>query len=162
MKGPENTPVPSAVSLRKVAEEIGTLPNDEWSVHLNRKTGELFTMTVEDARAIEDPDDPTLEDWQKEELPKIREVMESADWVVLPSKFDIHEYAIMEQFCRNLPDGSEREVLQDAIHGRGAFRRFKDLVHRCGIHQQWYDYRDREVERIVADWLDEKGIAYER
>jgi hypothetical protein len=162
MKEPENKPAPSPVSLKKVAEEIGALPNEEWSVHLNRRTGELYTVTVEDADALEDPDDPNLEDWQKEELPKVREVMESADWVVLPSKFDIHEYDIMKQFCLDLPDGREREALLDAIHGRGAFRRFKDLVHRYGIQQQWYDFRDREVERIVADWLDTQEIAYER
>jgi hypothetical protein len=44
---------------------------------------------------------------------------------------------------------------------QGAFRRFKDLIHQHGIQQQWYDFRDREIECIVADWLDTHEIAYE-
>ncbi len=52
----------------------------------------------------------------------------------------------MARFCSDLDDDSQREALLDAIRGRGAFRRFKDLVHRYGIQQQWYDFRDREME----------------
>ena len=95
-------------------------------------------------------DDPDMPDWQREELPKIRDVTGSADWLALPSKFDIHEHSIMERFCLDPDDGRQRETLLDAIHRKGAFCRFKDLVRRYDIEQHWYDYRDREVERIVA------------
>ncbi|MGH8245079.1 MAG: UPF0158 family protein [Gammaproteobacteria bacterium] len=152
---------PTLISVKKVAEELVALPA-EFTAYLNRRTGEVYFVTDEAERALEDPDDPLVPDWQREELPKIQEVMESADWLALPSKFDIHEYSIMKQFCLDLPDGGQREALLDAIHGSGAFRRFKGLVHRYGIQQQWYDYRDREIEAIVANWLDAQGIAYER
>ncbi len=160
MMEPEDKPVPSAVSLRKVAEEIDLLFNDAWTAYLNRRTGELYTVTEEGS--LDDPDDSDLPDWQREDLAKSREVMDSPDWIALPSKFDIHDYDIMARFCLDLPDGREREALLDAIHGSGAFRRFKGLVHRYGIQQHWYDFRDREIERIVADWLDTQGIPYER
>lgn len=119
-------------------------------------------MTVEQADAVDDPDNPYLEDWQREDLPKVREILESADWLALPTKFDLHEYQIMKEFCLAHADDRQREQLLDAIAGRGAFRRFKTLVHRWGIQQQWYDYRDQEIERIIADWLDVQGIAYEK
>ncbi len=107
-------------------------------------------------------DDAELPDWQQEQLLKSREIGESADWVALPSKFDIHEYAIMKRFCLGRDNQSQRELLLDAIAGRGAFRMFKNLIHRYGIEQQWYDFRNQEMRRIVADWLDAKGIAYKR
>jgi hypothetical protein len=147
---------PSPISAKKVADELAALPA-EFTAYLNRRTGEVYFVTDEDQRALEDPDGPLVPHWQREELPKVREVMESDEWLALPSKFDIHEYAIMKQFCLDLP-----ETLLDIIHGSGAFRRFKNFVHRYGIQQQWYDYRDREIEAIVANWLDAQGIAHEK
>lgn len=154
--------MPATVSLQKVVEEVEMLLNEEWTAHLNRRTGELYTVTGEQADAVDDPDDPDLEDWQREDLPKVREILESADWLELPSKFDLQEYDIMKAFSLAHADDRQREQLLEAISGRGAFRFFKSLVHRWGIQQQWYDYRDREIERTVADWLDAQGIAYER
>jgi hypothetical protein len=42
------------------------------------------------------------------------------------------------------------------------YRFFKSVIHRPGIQQQWYDYRDKKIERLVADWLEAEGIAYEK
>jgi hypothetical protein len=38
-------------------------------------------------------------EWQRESIVKAREILDSEDWIALPSKFDIHEYAIMEEFA---------------------------------------------------------------
>jgi len=154
--------MPATVSLEKVVDEIELLLSDEWTAYLNRRTGELYTVTVEMADAADDPDDSSVEDWLQEELPKVREILESDDWLALPTKFDLHEYQIMKAFSHAHADEGQREQLLEAISGRGAFRFFKSLVHRWGIQQQWYDYRDREIERIVADWLDVQGIPYEK
>jgi len=35
-------------------------------------------------------------------------------------------------------------------------------VHRRGILESWYGYRDEALARIAIDWLDEQGIAYAR
>ena len=163
MKEPAPKPAPSPVSVKKVAEELDLLPGETlWRAYLNPRTGETYTVTDEDRAAIEDPDDRLIPDWQREQLPKVREVLESGDWIALPSKYDLHEYGIMKSFCLEIDNEERRADLLDAISGRGAFRSFKNLIHRYGIQQRWYDYRAREIERFVADWLEEKGIAYER
>ncbi len=57
----------------------------------------------------------------------------------------------------------ELEALPDeAIRGRGAFRTFKDAVHRRGTQGDWYGFRDAAIADIVAAWLDEHGVAYVR
>jgi len=66
----------------------------------------------------------------------------------------------MKRFCQSLDDGPARERLFDAIHGRGAFRMFKNEVHRLGIQDDWYSYRDDALKRIAADFLEEHGIPY--
>jgi len=148
------------VSCRAVADEVDLLLDDSWKAYINRRTGELFTVSPDDALAAEGDDDLGLPDWQREGLPKVREVLGSGDWLRLPSKFDIHEYNIMRQFCDEVDDGERREALQDAIRGRGAFRRFKDLAHRYGIEQQGHDFRIRQIEDIVAAWLDARGLQH--
>ncbi|MEN6446654.1 MAG: UPF0158 family protein, partial [Syntrophaceae bacterium] len=46
--------------------------------------------------------------------------------------------------------------------GRGAFRRFKDSIHRRGIEKDWYQYRDERLEEIIIDWLEAKEIPFIR
>ena len=45
-----------------------------------------------------------------------------------PTKYEIHEYGIMESFVEELPSGKARDELAGAIRGRGAFRRFKNGI----------------------------------
>ncbi len=123
------------VSLRKFIDEMDVFI-DEVSVCLNRRTGEFLSMSDEEIAAAEDDDDDS------EPLPKIREALNSDDWLALPSKFDFDEYRIMEGFCFALPQGELRDELEDAIRGRGAFRRFKDRVKIRGIDKDWYQFRD--------------------
>jgi hypothetical protein len=150
------------VSLRAVVEELEAL-TEESAAYLNRKTGELYSLGDEEAGAVEgaaDSDD--LPGWLHDEMPKIREVLESEDWLLLPSRFDINEWATMDGFSLTIDDTDLREELRGAIRRAGAFRHFKDTVHRRGILESWYRYRDEALARIAVDWLDEQGIAYAR
>ena len=149
------------VSLQAVVEEMDFV-GEEMTAYINTKTGELFTVGDEEARFIEDgyADDDFIPDWQKEILPKVREVLESDDFVPLPDKFEIHEYSIMERFCRSIESDDLRQELLRAIRGGGAFRRFKSTIHRRSIQDDWYSYRDNALKRIAADFLEVEGIAF--
>ena len=68
----------------------------------------------------------------------------------------------MERFARSLTDAAVSDELDAALHGRGAFRRFKDSVHRLGIADAWYRFRDAALEEIAIEFLDAHGIAYQR
>lgn len=150
------------VSLHEVVEEIGPLM-DGFTAYLNRRTGELFTIGDEDEALLDDDADPDdLPEWQREGLPKIREVLTSEDWLPLPTKFDIHEWEIMDQFARAVEDPVFRNDLMNAIRGAGAFRYFKDTVFRYGARDVWYEFRTAALERIAIDWLEEREIAYRR
>jgi hypothetical protein len=148
------------VSLQRVVEELDAL-TEETSAYLNRETGELYALGDEEADLVEggiDPDESP--EWLIDEATRIREVLESTDWLALPTRFDIHEWAIMDGFARSIDDADVRDELLTAIRGRGAFRWFKDAIHRHGIHQDWYDHRAAVLGRIAMDWLDEHGIDY--
>jgi hypothetical protein len=59
-------------------------------------------------------------------------------------------------------DDDQRDELLDAIRGRGAFRRFKDAIHRFGIADEWYRFREEAFEEIAADFLEVNGIKFRR
>jgi hypothetical protein len=149
------------VSLQSVVNEMDVL-GEEWTAYINKKTGELVTVTEEEANIVEagDEDDEFIPDWQRETLPKVREVLESDDFVALPDKFEIHEYSIMERFCRSVSDQGLQDELLHAIRGSGAFRRFKDAIHRKEVQDDWYRFRDESMKDIAINFLESEGIPW--
>lgn len=155
----ENMPLP--VRLQDVVDEMDA-PADGWKSYINRRTGEIFSFSENDVGFYEDEEkDCLVPDWQAELTAKAREVEASDDFVQLPDKFDINEYAIMERFCHTLDDDTLREDLLDTIGGRGTFRRFKGMLQRRGLADAWWSYRDAAFKRIAADFLEAEGIPFE-
>jgi hypothetical protein len=150
-----------SVSLQAVLGEMDVM-GVEITAYINKKTGELFTVCDDEARVIEagGEEEDFIPDWQKETLPKVKEVLETGDFIPLPDKFEIHEYAIMKKFCLSLEYNDRRDELLNAISGRGAFRNFKGAIHRRGVQDEWYRYRSDALKRIAADFLETEGIAF--
>src|SRR4030095_7729504 len=72
------------VSLGDVIEEMD-LMSDEATAYINRKTGELITLTHEELALAEDPEEAEdAPQWQKDLLPKAREVLAAEDFIPLP------------------------------------------------------------------------------
>ncbi len=148
------------VNLDDVVAEMQVV-SDEMTAYINRKTGELITLTGDDVRIAEDPElQEDLADWQEEMLPKTREVLDSGEFIPLPDKFEIDEWSIMQRFAASQPDPAHRDDLLNAIHGRGAFRLFKILLDRLKLREEWFRFRDEALERIATDFLDFHEIPY--
>ena len=148
------------VSLREFVSEMDVF--GEGRVFLNRRTGELLGVTEDDLAAAdeEDEEDAYVPEWQQEILPKIREVLASDDWLALPSKFELNEYGIMEDFCRTIPDDILRDDLLDTIGGRGTFGRFKNMVYRHHLQDRWDQFRADALREIAVQWLRAHDIPY--
>jgi hypothetical protein len=151
------------VSLRDVVNEMDTM-SEGMRAFINRKTGELFSTTDEYLPGMDDADDEDFADapdWQKEMLTKAREVVQSEDWLQLPTGFDLDEYRIMRDFAATVANRTLAADLQDTIGGRGTFGRFKGMCERHGILDDYYRFRSNALGRIAADFLDANGIAYD-
>lgn len=152
--------MPTTVSLRSIAEALGILP-DESYLYLNRETGELQMILREEASLAEvETDLEKVREWQRELVVKAGEALDSPDWLQLPTKFDIHEWEIMDEFALSVKNESLQNRLRNTIRKKGAFRHFKDAVQRYDLQNQWYAFKTAAVERITARWLDAYGIAY--
>lgn len=148
------------VNLKDIIDGMD-FQGDETTSYLNKKTGDVVTVSDEEFRAVEDGEPmEDFPDWQQEAIRIADEVLATEDYIALPSKFDIHEYAIMERFCLSIDDDRIRETMYGSIQGKGAFRRFKDNINRYGIAEDWYKYRDGAIRQMAIDWCEENGIQF--
>jgi len=150
------------VSLQAVIDEMDTF-GDDFHPYLNQLTGELVTISTEEIQAVEQGDD--LDDdseWAPDEIQTVRDILSSADYLPLPSQFEIHEYAIMERFCLALEDEAVGRELWRQMHGSGAFRRFKDALYRYNMADTWFAYRQTAFAEIATTWLEAHHIPYVR
>ncbi len=149
------------VKLQQVVDEMDTL-SDELRAYLNQQTGQLITISSEEFQAAEEGDDiESYPDWQKEAIRKAQEILDAADYLPLPGKFDLDEYSIMKRFCDEIEDAELSNELLFQIKGSGAFRRFKHAIDRYHIANNWYRYRQKALEKIAIDWLEANSIPYE-
>ncbi|MDP2935487.1 MAG: UPF0158 family protein, partial [Dehalococcoidia bacterium] len=75
-------------------------------------------------------------------------------------KTESHEaYGDMEEFIVTVKDRILQGLLEVAIDGRGAFRRFKDVLARYpNEEQRWFRFRDERGRQRILEWLEEEGI----
>ncbi|MCD8348059.1 MAG: UPF0158 family protein [Lachnospiraceae bacterium] len=135
------------IKLQQVIDAI-EMADDNWTGFYDSQTGETVWLGDQDF------------DGDYEETEELIETSEDR-FYRFPTKFDINEYSIMEDFVDDLPAGAARNALVNAIRGRGAFRRFKDTLYNYGIEQQWYDYQAEAYKRIAIRWCQGEGLEYE-
>ena len=134
---------------------------DESRSYLNKNTGEVVTISDGEFRAAEDNKPvENFPDWQRKNIEVAREILETDSYIPLPSKFDIHEYDIMEEFCLSIENEEIRNTLYNSIKGSGAFRRFKDNILRFNIEDDWYKYRDAAIKKIAIEWCENNNIQF--
>jgi hypothetical protein len=88
----------------------------------------------------------------------LEEIDGSNDYVTI-ERIPSHEaYHWMVDFVDDIVAPSDEhtaEKLSIALNGKGAFRRFKDILHRVDEHwlQAWYQWRDQQLKAAVEEWL---------
>ena len=75
--------------------------------------------------------------------------------------FEGWEYGALDEFEASLPDDPLREQLARAIRGKGAFRRFKDIVSGGGnveLKHRWEWFETQRKREHIVEWLRSENI----
>jgi len=88
------------------------------------------------------------------------EKFEDDIWIAAPNQRDLREYDIMEEFADSVTDLRKNELLCVALEGKGAFRRFKDTLHRVGLVEEWYAFKRKAYVDIAREWCEDNRIEY--
>ncbi|HTX36315.1 MAG TPA: UPF0158 family protein [Bryobacteraceae bacterium] len=159
--------MPAKARLKAIVEALGT-QFEERPQFLDLETGEVVDVSVDllheaEAQESDDEGEPDLPEWQKEEWQLARQIIGGAGdrFLKLPDKFEVHEGALMEDFSHSVESIPIREDLLHAIHGRGAFRMFKDTLRRYGIESAWFAFREEALRQIAIRWCQEHHVVWE-
>ena len=154
-----------AVKLSAILDALD-MTLDEWSAYLDKRTGKIHVLPDDAFRHAEEEvdelDDGSWSEYSgmaEEDLKRSRDILAHGEqYIKLPNKFDIHDYRIMQRFSQEHEDVAISNQLCQAISGRGAFRYFKDTLHRLGIADDWYRYRNEALKRIAIEWCEDNGV----
>jgi predicted nucleotidyltransferase len=131
-----------AVDLQSLCEALEDHSEyTEW--WLDPETGEVEPWPS-DRSAIDDVDDahPAERNWVRVEP--------------LPSR---EGYQVLVDFTELVRDPRTRELLERAMAGRGAFRRFKDTLFGFPeLREAWFRFHDARLERRALRWLADEGL----
>jgi hypothetical protein len=70
------------------------------------------------------------------------------------------QYRWMERFIATVEEGPLRQKLLQSIDGKGAFRRFKDVLVAYPVdRERWFTFRSERLKTCMEAWLDAQGVA---
>jgi hypothetical protein len=136
---------------------------DESSSFLDLDTGRVETVSNEflgepDESVGEEPGFPA---WQKHEFEVAKPIVSTDRFQQLPTKFDVHEWAIMRDFSNSVALERVREDLLNAIHGAGAFGTSKTPSAGTGSSRLGFTFRALALKEIALDWCEEHHIRWQ-
>lgn len=130
----------------KLTEVIDALDftNDEIEYYYNPDTEEIFMSNIGE-----------IENLNEDELDELFEKS-----IMLPTRYDINEYKMMEDFAETIEDTRLQNQLYISLNGRGVFRRFKDTCINFDIIDDWYNYRDQKYKELAINWCKDNNIEF--
>lgn len=152
------------VELKEIVDALD-IACEGMKTYLDKSTGEVFRLAEEHLDLAEegdfDPEDRPK--WEHELIEQAIAVVQGPEgrFVELPSKFNIHDWDIMERLSHKAVDDNDiADDLETAIHGSGAFRNFRDAIRRHGIEKEWYKYREGALREIAINWCKDNDIEF--
>ncbi|GAH34472.1 unnamed protein product, partial [marine sediment metagenome] len=98
------------------------------------------------------------------DINETEEVYEKLDdeperYLSIPTESSREAYQDMVAFTESLEAENLKEKLWIALNGRGAFRRFKDvLLSHPEKREEWFKFQDERLEKHVMEWLEENEV----
>lgn len=79
-----------------------------------------------------------------------------AEVMAIPSRI---QYQWLDNFIAAIEDETLRARMEAAINGKGAFRRFKDILLTLpDERRRWFEFRDSEMRTRIVNWVTENGV----
>jgi len=153
---------------RKLAVDMGELTfafdhSEGITSYLDIETGSVLHITddvlfgLEDALLNED-------DWRHEAAPEALQIQDGLGtrYLEIPQVDSFTGYNDMVEFITTIEDDHLRELLDVAVRGKEAFRRFKDVLYDYPeSRQRWFEFKDEQMRGRVVRWLAAHDIEAE-
>ncbi len=132
-----------AVSISKLEIAIECLdPMMGNTAYVSKRTGDIHVLPADIDAGVEVPDDVEVSD----------------DYIELPDKhiFDLGNELVFRFTKAELPD--EYDKVRGMFGHKGAFRRFKDLLHSTKKLDRWHKFEADQTQSALRAWCAEQGF----
>jgi len=114
--------------------------------YLDLETGEILFLS----EYMDDEDTVKLKDRIEEDFNRYERI---------PKAESQEGYEDMVDFIATVEDEHLVELLEVAINGKGAFRRFKDvLLNYPEERERWFKFKDERMEERALEWLEDIDV----
>ena len=136
-----------AVSFSDIEDALYFVSMDQQEMHhayLCKETGELFY---------------TSEMGDSDELPE--DIDEPDKYISIPHKneLELGRSLVFEFISQYLPEELDR--VHSSFKSKGAYSRYKDLLERKGLLEEWYKYEKERQDEALREWCKENDIKIE-
>lgn len=126
-----------------------TWHTDEWACYLDLRTGKVHMLHL-------DPFGHEEDELTEEEVDA---GLAAGDLVLIEPLPSPEEYEWMMEFTASVSEPRLRDLLEVALDGRGAFRRFKNvLLDFPEERARWFAFHDRRLREAMQRWLEDHDI----
>ena len=167
------------VDFGEIQKAMEDVVRDTFDYYLDLETGEVMPLSEEilnelkerlsddleeigeDIEYIEFDEEPEIPDWMTDEMEMVLEILfdESERYVRIPERETGAAFQAMDAFVETVGDPFLKEKLSASLHGRGAFRKFKDaLVGFPRERKRWHGFNAKAIRTEIRQWLNSVGI----
>lgn len=167
------------VKFDEVQKAMEDVSRDTFDYFLDMVTGEVIAFSEEilgefksrlydsdsdeigdEIEYIEFDEEPDLPYWMEDEVELALKILldEEGRYVRIPERGPTMAYKSLSDFIETVEDPLLREELSNALTGKGAFRRFKDvLIDYPKERKRWHGYNAKAMKREIIEWLSSIG-----
>jgi cellulose biosynthesis protein BcsQ len=121
--------------------------SDEHNYYLDLGTGKLLLISD----YMDDDESKKLKDKIYENFDRYEQ---------LPKAISFEGYEDMEDFIGTVSDDNLAELLRVAMNGKGAFRRFKDVLEGYPEERErWFQFKNDKLKERALEWLENIGVS---
>jgi hypothetical protein len=144
MSHPDEAPTAASGPLREVPIAWEAL-EDAFENNAPEVHSYLHTHNGEVIRIVDGIADPEMH----------RRVMTDALYLRVEPVSSREQYRWMERFIATVEEGELRDRLVQSIDGKGAFRRFKDVLMNFPVdRERWFAFRSERLRSCMESWLE--------
>lgn len=166
------------VNFDEIQKAMEDVVRDAFEYFLDLETGEVMALSEDITKEvmsrlgdtdeieghveyIEYDEEPDLPYWMEDEIELSLDILldESGRYVRIPERDSSEAHKAMTGFIETLQNPVLEEELVSALNGKGAFRRFKDvLIGYPKERKQWHGYNAKVMKKVITEWLHALGI----
>ena len=168
------------VNYDEVQKAMEDISRDTFDYFLDTQTGEVITFSEEilnelknllydedyeemadEIEYIEFDQEPEMPDWMFDEADLALEILldSTSRYIRIPERNSDTAFSVMKEFVQTVRNRDLQKKLLSALNGRGAFRRFKDILMAYPKERKrWHGYNAKASYKEISDWLHAHGI----